>query len=131
MEDWGHLAPGLGSQAEAAYCVHRLAATARDPKHTLEAAKKDKLRRYQAMCLTEGIVFVPLPAEVLGGWEDNAVKEISSIAAALGRQTGQEEGQAVRHLFQRLSIAIMKANASMWIAGEPDPVRDEISGELH
>ena len=106
----------------------RVGPTALDHNYTLEMAKREKYRRYGPPCEQENVVFIPLPAEVLGGWEDTAAKEIGLIGKALERQTGQEEGQGVRHLFQRLSIAIQKANATMWIGGEPDPAEDSVTG---
>ena len=44
-----------------------------------------------AACQREGIVFIPLQVETLGGWHETAVQQIRKLAAALLRQTGEEE----------------------------------------
>ena len=50
------------------------------------------------------------------------------LAAALARQTGQEEGEAQRHLFQRLSLGLMRGNATMLVCRGPDG--DHPAGEV-
>ena len=42
------------------------------------------------------------------------MKEVRKLGAALGRHSGQEEGEAVSHLFQRLSILLVKGNAAFF-----------------
>ena len=100
-----------------------------NPRHALEFAKREKNRKYQMLCEQEAVFFVPLPVKVFGGWEDDAVKEIGSITNALARQQGMEEAQVRCHTFQRLSIALQKANAGMWTAKDPVPVPAEVSGD--
>ena len=41
--------------------------------------------------------------------------EIRKLGSALGRHTGQEEGEATSQLFQRLSILLMKGNSVLFL----------------
>ena len=42
------------------------------------------------------------------------------LGSALARQTGQEEGEVKGQLFQRLSLLLMKGNASIFSNRLPD-----------
>ena len=50
------------------------------------------------------MVFIPLVVETLGGFEEQAEYQIKRLGAALARQTGQEEAEKIRHVFQSLSM---------------------------
>ena len=99
-----------------------------DPRNALEKARRTKNDNYLQDCLKEDIAFVPLPVEVTGAWEDRAVKEVDKIARALAKQQGQEEAQIRSHTFQRLSVALHKANAAIWLAECPDRTSPEVDG---
>ncbi len=71
-------------------------------------------------CQRQGIAFVPLAAESLGGWHEVAVLEINKLATALARHTGQEEGEACHHLFGRLAVLLMRGNAALFSNRIPD-----------
>ena len=88
----------------AAYCTK--------PGHALNYVFDWKMTKHGAACRREGLVFLPMPVESLGGWHEQAVEQVKKIGAALARQTGQEEGEAVGHLFQRLSVLLMRGNAT-------------------
>ena len=47
---------------------------------------------------------------------------------ALARQTGQEEKEARSHLFQRLSVLLVKGNCSLFMNRKPDNIVAEIDG---
>ena len=79
------------------YLIKRVAES---PKYALEFSKRQKNQKYLIPCEEGDVVFVPLPIEVFGGWEDEAEREISSLTKALARQQGQEESQVKRHTFQ-------------------------------
>ena len=64
-------------------------------------------------CRRQGLTFLPLAAESLGGWHEVAVVQIKKLRVALARQTGQEEGEVMHQLWQKLSILLMKGNASL------------------
>ena len=71
--------------------------------------------KYGPPCRLAGMVFVPfLVVETLGGWEEQAVLQIKKVGAALARQTGQDEGEKQRHLFQRLAVLLAKDNSALF-----------------
>ena len=72
------------------------------PGHALEVAVERKNRGALEDCRRQGIKFIQLAMESLGGWHEVAVGEIKKLAAALSRQTGQEEKEAKSHLFQKM-----------------------------
>ena len=53
--------------------------------------------------------------ETLGGWEEQAERQIKRLGAALARHTGQEEAEKTRHLFQRLAVLLAKGNAALFL----------------
>ena len=100
-----------------------------NPGHALNYAFDWKMTKHGAACRREGLVFLPMPIESLGGWHEQAVEQVKKIGAALARQTGQEEGEAVGHLFQRLSVLLMRGNAALLlnrIPSFPEPQADGI-----
>ena len=44
--------------------------------------------------------------ESFGGWHEVAVTEVERLGAALARQSGQNEDEAVRHLWGKLAILL-------------------------
>ena len=89
------------------------AQAATTPGYALTFAFDRKARGAAKDCGRQGIAFFPLAVESLGGWHSAAVGEVGKLAAALARQTGQEEGEAVRRLWVRLSILLQRGNAAI------------------
>ena len=81
------------------------------PGHALTVAYKRKMGGAAAACRQQGIAFMPLAFESFGGMHEVALAEARKLAAALSRHTGQEEAEACRHLFSRLSILLQRGNA--------------------
>ena len=97
------------------------------PGHALQARFKEKMLKHGEPCRAAGMVFVPLVVETLGGWEEQAVIQVKRIGAALARQTGQDEAEKQRHLFQRLAVLLAKGNSSLFLnrmPTHPDPTID-------
>ena len=90
-----------------------IAQAATTPGYALTFAFDRKARGAAEDCRRQGIAFLPLAAESFGGWHSAAVGEVGKLAAALARQTGQEEGEAVRHLWGRLGILLQRGNAAI------------------
>jgi hypothetical protein len=61
-----------------------------------------------------GIVFRPLALEMLGVWHPVAVEEVNKLAVALACQTGEDEKEATRHLWQRLGLQLQRGNSMMF-----------------
>ena len=68
---------------------------------------------------------MPLAAESFGGWHSVAEHEVKKLGAALSRNNGQEEEEAVRHLWGRLGILLQRGNAA--ILGNRVPTHPEPS----
>ena len=79
-------------------------------------------------CLREGIVFVHLALESLGGWHEAAIREVKKLGGALARHSGAEENTSIRHLFQRLSILLVKGNSAQVSNRVPETETPAIHG---
>ena len=90
-----------------------VAQAAETPGHALKVAHKRKLDKSWQACNQQGIVFLPLAVESLGAWHKSAVSEIKKLGSTLARHTGEEETTVTLHLFQQLSIALVKGNAAL------------------
>ena len=90
-----------------------VAQAAETPSHALKVAHKRKLDKSWQACNQQGIVFLPLAVESLGAWHKSAISEIKKLGSALSRHTGEEEITTTRHLFQQLSIALVKGNTAL------------------
>ena len=64
-------------------------------------------------CNQQGIVFLPLAVESLGAWHRSAIQEVKKLGSLLARHTGEEEAITIKHLFQQLSLALVKGNAAL------------------
>ena len=100
-----------------------------EPGYALTYAFNGKMRKHGQDCRREGMVFLPMPVESLGGWHPEAAQQVKKIGAAKARQTGEEEEVSVSHLFQKLSILLMRGNAALLlnrIPSFPDPQEDGV-----
>ena len=86
---------------------------ANEPGHALNFAHDRKLRGAEEECRHQGIAFLPLVAESLGGWHQCAEREVKKLGSALARHTGQLEGEAIAHLWGRLGILLQRGNAAI------------------
>ena len=82
-------------------------------RFALEYAYGNKVRGAEEECRAQGIAFLPLVAESFGGWHNVADREVKKLGSALARHTGQEEGEAISHLWQRLGVLLQRGNAAM------------------
>ena len=90
--------------------VHQAAQT---PGHALSVAHKRKMDKSWQPCNQQGIVFLPLAVESLGAWHKSAIQEVKKLGSLLARHTGEEEAITIKHLFQQLSLALVKGNAAL------------------
>ena len=56
------------------------------------------------------------------------MEQIRKLAAALSRQTGEEESVATSHLYQKLSIHLMKGNSALLLNRIPTFPDSNIDG---
>ena len=81
---------------------------AQEPGYALYFAHQRKMRGAAEDCQQQGLAFVPLVAESLGGWHDSALAHIRKLGTALALHTGQSDGEASSHLWRLLSILLKK-----------------------
>ena len=94
--------------------IGSLASTAADgtaPTSTYENRKRDHLRT-EALCRDEGLSFVPMVAEgVGGGWSTAGQAVWKSCAHAIANISGEHRNAVAEQIFQTLSITIHKEGA--------------------
>ena len=100
----------------------------RTPGYALQKSFDRKMSKHGEPCRQMGVVFTPLPMETLGGWHEVTVREIRKIGSALSRHTGGEEGEVIRHIVQRLSILLIKGNASLILNRVPSFPQPYVDG---
>ena len=100
------------------------------PGFALSFAHDRKIRGAEEDCRRQGIAFIPLVAESFGGWHTAAEREVRKLGAALARHTGQEEGEAIGHLWGRLGILLQRGNAALLANRVPELPGPLIDGVL-
>ena len=106
-----------------------LRGAATTPGHALTVAYDRKMSGAAEACASQGISFIPIVFESLGGIHERAIVEGKKLAAALARHSGQEEGEACRHLFSRLSILLQKGNAAILLNRIPQYPSGTVDGD--
>ena len=103
------------------------AGAAATPGHALTQMYNNKCRVTEDLCREQGIAFIPIVSESLGGWHKVALEQFRKLGSALARHTGQDEGEKTGHLVKRASILLQKGLTAMVlnrIPGHPNPVID-------
>ena len=76
----------------------------------VDHAHKVKLRKYEERCAVEGITFIPIAVDTLGGWHPTALETITKQGRQLARNVGKEDQEVVRHLCQSLAVLLVRDN---------------------
>ena len=71
------------------------------------------MRQSWEACRQEGIEFLPLPVEALGGWHPGAAKVIGKLGSQLAQHLGCDDSEVIKHTFERLSILLMHGNVAL------------------
>ena len=98
--------------------------------HGLTTAFNTKWRRYGEKCEREGIWFCPFILDTFGAFHERAVIETKKLGQALARATGQSDSETIKHLFQCLSVLLIKGNATLIIVRVPTIVESCVNGIL-
>ena len=85
------------------------------PAAAIEMRKASKNSLHFDNCRSQGIVFLPLVVETFGAWDSEAVKLLKDMARQSARRWGKTNTDEIKHLFQRLSIALQRGNAALII----------------
>jgi len=99
---------------------------AEDQGYAISVVEQRKLRAHDDDCHRNGISFIPLAAESLGGWSDLAMDTIREIGKLQALRCNLPPSHSIHHLYQRLSITLWKGNANSWASRMPilSPLED-------
>ena len=100
-----------------------LARAAAEPGYALSYAYNN-MQVTADLCDQQGIAFIPVVAESMGGWHRIALEQLRKLGSALARHTGQEEGETINHLLTRASVLLQKGLSALLlnrIPGHPAP----------
>ena len=90
--------------------------------------KVSKNNKHFHQCRRQGIVFVPLVVETLGGWDPEAVFHLKSIAEKTAHRSNHRPSFVVKHFFQRLSVILQRANSSLIATRAPPQPPPHVTG---
>ena len=68
--------------------------------------------------------------ETSGAWHPEREALPTILGVFLARATGGEEGEVVCHLFSRLSVLLMRSNASLLLHRVPSINRADVDGYM-
>ena len=84
--------------------------------HAKVAAKE---RLYGNQCAAQNVDFLAATVCSYGGWLPNGVDFIRRLAACLAESSGQDRSVVTANLWQRISIALWRGNASLVLQHSP------------
>ena len=96
----------------------------------VEHAHRSKCLKYKERCAAEGITFLPLAVDTLGGWHPAALDTINRLGRQVARNVGREDQEVVRHLRQRLAVLMVRDNVAMLCARTPTYPPPEFDGDI-
>ena len=97
-----------------------VAAAASEAGGALLKAVKRKAQGAAQACQDQGLSFLPVAVETLGGLHKTACEQIKRIGTSVARQTGGDERISTRQLYQRFALTLMRGNAALLISRSPD-----------
>ena len=83
--------------------------------YAMEQAFTRKYREVGAACRAEGIEFIPMPIESLGGMHDTTVQQVKKLALS----SGSHQAEQTKFLFQRISLFQARESASLILNRNP------------
>lgn len=95
----------------------------------MTVAFENKCRNTEELCREQGIKFIPIVAESLGGWHKVALEQFRKLGSALARHTGHGDGEKVDHLVKRVAILLQRGLSSMLLNRIPGHPPAEIDGQ--
>ncbi len=90
------------------------------PAAAIEMRKTSKCRQHFDNCQAQGIFFQPLVVETFGGWDTDALKYLKDLARQSARRWGKTNAEEIKFLFQRLSGALQRGNATLLVERDAD-----------
>ena len=87
--------------------------------HAVKKAYNDKVRKFEALCTSEGLAFFPLAVDTFGSWHEDLLAVITKLGTQQARHLDKEPGEQIRFLRQRLGISLAKDCSQMLAARVP------------
>ena len=84
--------------------------------YVVNKAYKDKVKKFEALCTSEGLAFFPLAVDTYGSWHKQSLAVISKLGTQQARHLDKEPGEQIRFLRQRLGISLGKDCSQMLAA---------------
>ena len=103
-------------------CPTYLNAAAVSSGGAMAKRKQEKLIKYREVVEREGLAFLPLVVEILGGWDKQALLLFKEISRKLSEYLFMEPQVAIRRLMTGLSCILQKANAEMLVSRMYSPL---------
>ena len=103
---------------------------AEDGGFAVETAHSKKVKKYRERCEREGLVFLPLAVDTLGGWHEEALEVINKLGRQLARVVGRDEGDTVQHLKERLGVVLLRDNVGLLSSRAPEAAPAQVTGLL-
>ena len=103
---------------------------AKDGGYAVETAHSKKVKKYRERCEREGLVFLPLAVDTLGGWHEEALEVIDKLGRQLARVVGRDEGDTVQHLKERLGVVLLRDNTGLLSSRAPEAAPAQVTGLL-
>ena len=104
--------------------------SAQDGSSAVEHSHNVKVRKYEERCAAEGISFVPLAVDTLGGWHPSALPIITRLGRQVASNVGREGDEVVRHFRQRLGVLLVRDNVAMLCGRTPSFAPPEVNSDL-
>ena len=101
-----------------------------EPGYALSYAYTNKMRGTADLCDQQGIAFIPIVAESMGGLHNIAIQQLRKLGSALARHTGTDESESINHLMTRTSILLQKGLSALLLNRIPNHPAPDIGGEL-
>ena len=89
-----------------------------------------KVRKYWSRCEAEGIAFLPVAVDTLGGFHKEGLSTLTKLGRQLARGVGKEEAGVVWHLRQRVGVLLVRDNVAMLCSRFPVHPAAEVDGEI-
>ena len=94
----------------------------------VKQAYKAKLRKFQALCTSEGLAIFPLAVETFRGWHKDSLAVITRLGIQEGRNLDNEPGEQCRFLRQWLGISLAKDCLQMLSSRNPAHIPAHVDG---
>ena len=109
-------------------CASNLQQASTNTGAALEKMKQTKNNKHFHLCRQQGITFVPLVVETLGGWDSEASFHLSKIAEMTAQRSDKRAAIVSKQFFQRLSVLLQRANASLMATRAPPLPPPHVTG---